>query len=140
MVPQLIAAQEVIARMFTLHDRRAIPEQLACFAEDGMWRMSGSVVLNGRSEVEKRLTARSRTIVTAHIVTNFTLVSVKEDAVSVRFYLQIYAQDDGTEKDAAVPLTSSPYVNFLSADVVKVDGSWLIKELRTDIAIFTTAG
>jgi hypothetical protein len=140
MVPQLIAAQEVIARMFSLHDRREIPDQLLCFSEDGVWRMSGSVVLNGRAEVEKRLTNRSKTIVTAHVVTNFTVLSASDDTISVRFYLQIYAQDDGTAKTAAVPLTTSPYVNFLSADVVKVGSQWLIKELRTDAAVFTTAG
>jgi hypothetical protein len=140
MISQLIAAQEVVSRMFTCHDHRAIPEQLACFAEDGVWRMSGAVILNGRGEIEKRVTGRSKTFVTAHIVNNFTVVSAQEDAITVRFYLQIYAQDDGTEKTAAVPLTTSPYINVLAADVVKAGDGWVIQELRTEKPVFTTAG
>ncbi|MCF3593061.1 nuclear transport factor 2 family protein [Rhodobacteraceae bacterium LMO-12] len=135
-----VSAHETISRMFSLHDRREIDDQLACFTEDGVWRMSGSVVLNGRGEIAERLTKRSKTIVTAHIATNFIATDVKPDSVSLTFYLQIYAHEDGSEHTEAVPLTTTPYVNRLSAVVVRSDVGWQIREIATQAAVFVTSG
>lgn len=73
-------------------------------------------------------------------MTNFIAADVKPDSVSLTFYLQIYAHEDGTEHAEAVPLTTSPYVNRLSAVVVRSDVGWQIREIATQAAIFVTSG
>ncbi|SFJ73202.1 SnoaL-like domain-containing protein [Bosea sp. OK403] len=130
MASEALLATHLLARLFQLHDRKDFEAEVACFTDGGSWKLKSDLLLEGRAAILGRVSGRSATLETIHVVSNVVVESNASECLRASFYLKVYASDPGEVRRPA-PLQA--YGIVLGRVEIARDASelWAIQLLDT---------
>lgn len=121
--------EELILDFFMGLDTGDFEALVACMAPDGDWHRQGKV-LRGRDTILKAMADRGSDVRTAHLVTNFQIVSASGDSASVRFYMAGHRFDGPVTKGEPAPMDVPFSIGLYECRCTRVGDAWKIGELR----------
>jgi hypothetical protein len=103
---------------------------LNCMAPDGTWHRQGKV-LQGRGMILDALAARTRDARTAHLITNFRLLSADAISAEARCYMVAYRYDGPVSEDEPSPMNVPFSIVLYRCRFVALNGQWKIVEIQS---------
>lgn len=100
-----------------------------CMAPEGDWHRQGKV-LRGRDMILKAMAARGSDVRTAHIVTNFQIISLDGEAAHARFYMAGNRFDGPVTEGEPAPMDVPFSIGLYQCRCVRVGDAWKIGYLR----------
>ncbi|MBB3458710.1 ketosteroid isomerase-like protein [Rhizobium sp. BK313] len=101
-----------------------------CMAPDGIWYRQGKV-LRGHAMVLEALAARGSDVRTAHLITNFRLVSADGVSAETQCYMVAHRHDGPTREDEPSPMNVPFSIALYRCRFVVLDGKWKIAEIQS---------
>jgi hypothetical protein len=100
-------------------------------AADGVWYRQGKV-LNGRQNVLRALSVRSKTMRIHHLISNLCTDRADDKRCVMRGYMLVVRHDAGKPLDGPAPLHGIENIRTTHVELARVDGTWLITHMRND--------
>jgi ketosteroid isomerase-like protein len=123
------AIEDLVLNFFMCLDTSAFEALVDCMAPDGVWHRQGKV-LRGRDMILAAMAERGPDVRTAHMVTNFQLMSVEESSATARFYLAGYRYDGSVTEGAPAPMEVPFSIGLYQCRCTRVGDQWKIGDLR----------
>lgn len=101
-----------------------------CIAPDGIWHRQGKA-LRGHAMILEALAARGSDVRTAHLITNFRLVSADAVSAETQSYMVAYRYDGPVREDEPSPMNVPFSIALYRCRYVVLDGQWKIAEIQS---------
>jgi len=108
-------------------------------AADGVWHRQGKV-LNGRGAVLEALSARSKTMRIHHLISNLFADQADENRCVMRGYMLVVRHEPGRRLEGPAPLSGIENIRTTHVELARVNGAWLIVQMRNDEPSFAMQG
>jgi len=133
----IVLCNNQILALYRDLDESKYEPMVARFAPDGVWHRQGKV-LEGRDQMLAALQMRSKTQRVHHLMVNLFADRVEADRCSIRGYMLVLRHEDGKPIEGPAPLTGIESIRTTYIDLARIDGQWLITQMRGDAPTFSS--
>ncbi|MBY3307583.1 SnoaL-like domain-containing protein [Rhizobium laguerreae] len=102
----------------------------ACMAPDGIWHRQDKI-LRGHAMILEALAARGSDVRTAHLITNFRLVSTDNVSAETQCYMVAYRHDGPVRADEPSPMNVPFSITLCRCRFVMLEEKWKIAEIQS---------
>ncbi|MFC7397399.1 nuclear transport factor 2 family protein [Chelatococcus sp. GCM10030263] len=126
------AVENLIVDFFYHLDTFGFEALVGCMAPDGEWHRQGKI-LRGHQMILAALAERGTDVRTAHLVTNFHIVSANATSAEARFYMVAYRYDGPISENEPAKLDLPFSIGLYSCRYARAGDSWTIADLRSEL-------
>jgi hypothetical protein len=125
------AAENLTVDFFYHLDTFDFEALVGCMAPDGEWHRQGKI-LRGHQMILAAMAERGSDVRTAHLVTNFRIVSADARSAAARFYMVAYRYDGPVSENEPAKLDLPFSIGLYSCRYARAGDGWTIADLRSE--------
>jgi hypothetical protein len=125
-------AENLVVDFFYGLDTFDFEALVGCMAPDCEWHRQGKI-LRGHPMILAAMAERGSDVRTAHLVTNFRIVSADATSAEARFYMVAYRYDGAVSNNEPATLDLPFSIGLYSCRYVRAGDGWTIADLRSEL-------